>query len=50
MTDDPTIQKNVLEELEWAPLLDSTHIGVAVRQGIVELTGHVESFGEKISG
>ena len=48
MTDDPTIQKNVLEELEWAPLLDSTHIGVAVRQGIVELTGHVESFGEKI--
>jgi len=48
MTDDLTVQQRVIDELEWSVLLDSAHIGVAVRQGIVELTGHVESFAEKI--
>jgi len=48
MTDDAIIQERVLEELEWSPWVDPTHIGVAVRQGIVELTGHVESYAEKL--
>ena len=46
MTDDMTIQKRVIDELEWSVLVDATHIGVAVRQGIVELTGHVETYAE----
>jgi osmotically-inducible protein OsmY len=48
MTDDTTIQRRVLDELEWSPLVDATHIGVAVRQGIVELTGHVETYAAKL--
>ena len=48
MTDDMTIQKRVIDELEWSVLVDATHIGVAVRQGIVELTGHVETYAEKL--
>ena len=48
MTHDATIQKRVLDELEWAPLVDARHIGVAVREGIVELIGHVETFAAKL--
>jgi osmotically-inducible protein OsmY len=48
MTVDLAIQRRVIDELEWSLLLDSTHIGVAVRQGIVELTGHTESYAEKL--
>jgi osmotically-inducible protein OsmY len=48
MTDDSTIRQNVLDDLEWSPLVSAAHIGVAVRQGIVELTGHVESYAEKL--
>jgi osmotically-inducible protein OsmY len=39
MTDDSTIQERVIDELGWLPLVDATHIGVAVRQGVVELSG-----------
>ena len=43
-----TIRQNVLDELEWSTLVNATHIGVSVRLGIVELTGHVESYAEKL--
>lgn len=48
MNTDETIRQNVLDELEWSTPVNATHIGVSVRQGIVELTGHVESYAEKI--
>ena len=47
MNNDETIRQNVLDDLEWSPLVVATHIGVAVREGIVELTGHVDSYAEK---
>jgi osmotically-inducible protein OsmY len=37
----------ILDELEYEPGVDATHIGVAVDEGIVILTGHVASSEEK---
>jgi len=41
------LRQIILEELEYEPSLDATHIGVAVEKGVVTLTGHVASFAEK---
>ena len=48
MTGDEAIRRNVLEDLRWSPRVNATHIGVSVRGGVVELTGHVETFAEKL--
>ena len=37
----------VLEELAWEPSVTAAHIGVTAREGVVTLSGHVESFAEK---
>src|SRR5205823_2417892 len=41
---DKEIQQAVLRELEWEPLVKSTEVGVAVKDGIVTLTGYVDSY------
>jgi osmotically-inducible protein OsmY len=41
------LQNNVLAELRWEPGVDSSRIGVAIEQGVVELTGQVSTFAEK---
>ena len=41
---DKEIQQAVLRELEWEPLVKSTEIGVSVKDGIVTLSGHVDSY------
>jgi osmotically-inducible protein OsmY len=41
---DKDIQQAVLRELEWEPQVRSTEIGVAVKDGIVTLAGHVDSY------
>jgi len=41
------LRRIILDELEYEPSVDATHIGVAVDKGIVTLTGHVASFAEK---
>jgi osmotically-inducible protein OsmY len=45
--DDQWIERAVTEELEWAPHVDATHVRVAVRDGVVHLTGRVGSLAEK---
>ncbi len=47
MKTDSQLQKDVLKELEWEPRVDHAHIGVAVKDGIVTLSGQVPSYGEK---
>ena len=42
---DKEIQQAVLRELEWDPLVRSNEIGVSVKDGIVTLTGSVNSYG-----
>jgi osmotically-inducible protein OsmY len=47
MKTDLEIQKDVLTELMQDPHIHASHIGVEVSNGIVTLSGHVESYYEK---
>lgn len=44
---DITLRKDVIDELEFDPSVDARTIGVAIEDGIVALTGHVESYAAK---
>jgi osmotically-inducible protein OsmY len=43
------LQKDVSEELQWEPGLDSAKVGVSVVEGVVQLSGHVRSLAEKLA-
>lgn len=47
--DDTELRQHTLEELDFDPSVGSAHIGVAVDQGVVTLTGHVATYAEKIA-
>lgn len=49
MKNDAKIQKDVMDELKWEPLLDAAEIGVAVKNGIVTLSGEVDSYVKKMA-
>lgn len=49
MKSDIELQRDVLDELEWEPSLDSAEIGVTVDDGVVTLEGRVSSFPEKLA-
>lgn len=44
---DSQLKQAVLDELEWEPSVNAAHIGVTAKDGVVTLTGHVESYTEK---
>lgn len=45
--DNTELRRRVLEELDWEPSVDASAIGVAAKDGIVTLTGTVESYAQK---
>jgi osmotically-inducible protein OsmY len=45
--DDMELRHDVLSELDWDPRFDSRNIGVAVKNGVVALSGHVGSYAER---
>lgn len=47
MKDDLQLQQRVIDALEFEPRVDAAHIGVSVQNGVVTLSGHVASYGEK---
>jgi osmotically-inducible protein OsmY len=47
MKTDTVLKDEVLDELEWEPGINATRIGVAVKNGVVTLSGEVESYHEK---
>jgi osmotically-inducible protein OsmY len=47
--EDETIRDTLIEELEWMPNVNSTHVGVSVEHGAVTLSGEVDSYPEKIA-
>ena len=49
MTDDTQLQQIILDQLKWEPSVNAAHIGVTARNGVVTLTGHVQSYLEKSS-
>lgn len=48
MKSDSQIQKDVMEELKWNPYLNVSQIGVSVKDGIVTLSGVVDTYSKKI--
>jgi osmotically-inducible protein OsmY len=44
---DEEIQQLVLSELKWEPRVRPNEIGVAVKDGVVTLTGWVDSYQKK---
>lgn len=49
MKTDVKIKEDVLQELAWQSGVDKTQIGVIVKDGIVTLTGVVDSYSKKIA-
>jgi len=49
MKSDFQIQKDVMDEIKWEPHLNASNIGVAVKNGIVTLSGQVDSISKKLT-
>jgi osmotically-inducible protein OsmY len=47
MWNDIDLQHHVEQELEWEPSVHKRQIGVTVKNGVVHLDGHVDSYWEK---
>ena len=48
MKTDSQLQLDVIAELKWEPLLGAAEIGVTAKDGIITLSGVVDSYGKKI--
>ncbi len=49
MKTDKQLQADVMDELSWDPKLNSAEIGIAVKNGIVTLSGHVDNYTKKLA-
>src|SRR6185503_19066911 len=49
MKSDLEIQKDVMAEIMWQPFLKSSEIGVAVKNGVVTLSGQVDAYSKKLA-
>ncbi len=47
MKSDTQLKHDVNAELEWDPAIDAAHVGVAVEDGVVVISGHLRSYAEK---
>lgn len=47
MRQDHELQRAVIDQLDFEPSVNASHLGVAVREGVVTLSGHVPSFAER---
>lgn len=43
------LRDNILDELAYEPIVDAAHIGVAIDQNVVTLTGYVNSYAQKLA-
>jgi osmotically-inducible protein OsmY len=48
MKTDLEIQKDVIDQLKWEPYLNAAQIGVSVKNGIVNLSGQVDTYSKKV--
>lgn len=46
---DAQLRRDIIDEFEFDPVFDGEHIGVAVDNNVVSLSGHVSSYAEKIA-
>lgn len=49
MKTDSQIQKDVMAQINWEPALNASEIGVAVKEGVVTLSGIVNTYSKKIA-
>ena len=49
MKTDMELKKDVTAELSWDPLGPETRVGVAVSDGVVTLTGHLDTYAQKVA-
>ena len=49
MKTDTQLQQDVMDELQWDPRFNASEIGVAVKNGIVTLSGHVDNYTKKLA-
>jgi osmotically-inducible protein OsmY len=49
MKNDNQIQKDVMDQLKWEPFLTASEIGVAVKNGVVTLSGIVDTYSKKLA-
>ena len=47
MKTDAELQRYVMDELNWEPTIHAAEIGVAVKDGVVTLSGSVDSYAKK---
>ena len=47
MKTDSELQRDVMSELKWEPTIQAAEIGVAVKDGVVTLSGYVDSYSKK---
>jgi len=43
MKSDHQIKQDVIAELEWDPAINSNAIGIAVNDGVVTVSGHIDT-------
>ena len=46
---DSELKRDVMDELMWEPDINAVEIGVAVKDGVVTLSGYVDSYHEKLA-
>lgn len=49
MHTDEQLQKDVMDELKWEPMLEAAQIGVAAHNGVITLSGNVNSYNKKLA-
>jgi len=49
MKTDTDIQKDVMDELKWDPIMQSAEIGAIVQDGIVTLVGYVDNYSQRLA-
>jgi osmotically-inducible protein OsmY len=47
MKTDQQLRNDVLEQLRWEPSIHETEVATSVKDGVVTLSGYVDSFAEK---
>jgi osmotically-inducible protein OsmY len=48
-TQDQRLRDNVLRQLEWDPQFDASRVGVTATEGIVTLSGYVDTYAAKLA-
>src|SRR5688572_12693291 len=48
MKSDDRIQMDVIEQIKWNPLLSASEIGVSVKNGVVTLSGQLDTYLQKM--